>query len=72
MGFGWRETTQTKYRSDHVSHSRYSTQQYLIDANVELSRPALGFGTFQDADAQEEAVLKALRLGYRHVDTAKV
>jgi hypothetical protein len=38
----------------------------------ESTRPALGFGTFQDPEAQEEAVFKALQLGYRHIDTAKV
>lgn len=33
---------------------------------------AVGFGTWQDADAQEEAVLNALRAGYRHIDTARI
>lgn len=34
--------------------------------------PAIGFGTFQDADAQEEAVSRALRFGMRLIDTARV
>ncbi|KAI9370458.1 NADP-dependent oxidoreductase domain-containing protein [Aspergillus egyptiacus] len=34
--------------------------------------PALGFGTWQDADAQENAVAEALKAGYRHIDTARV
>lgn len=34
--------------------------------------PALGFGTWQDKDAQESAVLEALKAGYRHIDTAHV
>ncbi|KAL4797750.1 NADP-dependent oxidoreductase domain-containing protein [Aspergillus venezuelensis] len=34
--------------------------------------PALGFGTWQDADAQENAVSEALKAGYRHIDTARV
>ncbi|KAL2820968.1 NADP-dependent oxidoreductase domain-containing protein [Aspergillus cavernicola] len=34
--------------------------------------PALGFGTWQDADAQESAVAEALKAGYRHIDTARV
>ncbi|KAL1636187.1 hypothetical protein SLS58_009881 [Diplodia intermedia] len=40
--------------------------------NNGLKIPAIGFGTFQDADAQEAAVCTALRTGYRHVDTARV
>jgi alcohol dehydrogenase (NADP+) len=34
--------------------------------------PALGFGTWQDKDAQEPAVTIALKAGYRHIDTARV
>ena len=34
--------------------------------------PAIGFGTFQDKDQQENAVLQALKTGYRHIDTARV
>jgi alcohol dehydrogenase (NADP+) len=34
--------------------------------------PAIGFGTWQDADAQEPAVTIALKLGYRHIDTARI
>lgn len=39
----------------------------------EVSIPAVGFGTFQGDDGNgqvKEAVLKALRTGYRHIDTA--
>lgn len=36
------------------------------------SMPALGFGTWQDKDAQEEAVAIALKNGYRHIDTAHI
>ena len=32
----------------------------------------MGFGTWQDAAAQEEAVLHALKAGYRHIDTARI
>ncbi|OBT61184.1 hypothetical protein VE03_09437 [Pseudogymnoascus sp. 23342-1-I1] len=38
-----------------------------------VSIPAVGFGTFQGDDGNgrvKEAVLKALRTGYRHIDTA--
>ena len=43
-----------------------------FDVN-EVSIPAVGFGTFQGDDGNgqvKEAVLKALRTGYRHIDTA--
>ncbi|KAL4810818.1 NADP-dependent oxidoreductase domain-containing protein [Aspergillus unguis] len=40
--------------------------------NTGAQIPALGFGTWQDADAQEGAVLEALKAGYRHIDTARV
>jgi diketogulonate reductase-like aldo/keto reductase len=34
--------------------------------------PALGFGTFQDANAQKDTVCQALRQGFRLIDTARV
>jgi hypothetical protein len=34
--------------------------------------PAVGFGTWQDKDAQENAVEIAIKAGYRHIDTARV
>ncbi|PLB43963.1 aldo/keto reductase family protein [Aspergillus steynii IBT 23096] len=34
--------------------------------------PAVGFGTWQDADEQEQAVIEAIKAGYRHIDTARV
>ncbi|OJJ04177.1 hypothetical protein ASPVEDRAFT_43641 [Aspergillus versicolor CBS 583.65] len=40
--------------------------------NTGATIPALGFGTWQDADAQENAVAEALKAGYRHIDTARV
>lgn len=40
--------------------------------NTGAKIPAIGFGTFQDADAQEGAVKMALQCGYRHIDTARV
>lgn len=37
------------------------------------SIPQLGFGTYQiEADDAERAVLEALELGYRHIDTARI
>lgn len=32
----------------------------------------MGFGTFQDKEAQEDAVLEALKTGYHHIDTARI
>eukprot|EP00918_Siedleckia_nematoides_P099650 GHVU01217892.1.p1 GENE.GHVU01217892.1~~GHVU01217892.1.p1 ORF type:complete len:337 (+),score=57.06 GHVU01217892.1:73-1011(+) len=40
--------------------------------NTGATIPAIGFGTWQDADAQEEAVTHALKAGYRHIDTARI
>ncbi|KAL4922795.1 NADP-dependent oxidoreductase domain-containing protein [Aspergillus aurantiobrunneus] len=40
--------------------------------NTGATIPALGFGTWQDAEAQESAVAEALKAGYRHIDTARV
>ncbi|KAI7367088.1 Aldo/keto reductase [Hortaea werneckii] len=40
--------------------------------NTGASIPALGFGTWQDKDAQEPAVTTALTSGYRHIDTARI
>lgn len=37
--------------------------------NTGASIPAVGFGTWQDKDAQEKAVTEALNAGYRHIDT---
>ena len=39
----------------------------------DVSIPALGLGTFQGEEGNKnvkEAVLQALKLGYRHIDTA--
>jgi diketogulonate reductase-like aldo/keto reductase len=40
--------------------------------NTGASIPAVGFGTWQDKDAQEGAVLTALKAGYRHIDTVSI
>ncbi|KAI5291733.1 hypothetical protein KEM54_001036 [Ascosphaera aggregata] len=34
--------------------------------------PAIGLGTWLDEDAQENAVYHALKVGYRHIDTASI
>ncbi|MET0314297.1 MAG: aldo/keto reductase [Hansschlegelia sp.] len=44
----------------------------LVAANG-ASIPALGFGTWQlDGDEARDAVLAALEIGYRHIDTAQI
>lgn len=40
--------------------------------NTGASIPAIGFGTWQDKDAQEDAVYTALKAGYRHIDTVSL
>ncbi|KAJ4301926.1 hypothetical protein N0V90_004022 [Kalmusia sp. IMI 367209] len=40
--------------------------------NTGAKLPLLGFGTWQDKDAQEPAVTIALNAGYRHIDTARI
>lgn len=40
--------------------------------NTGANIPAIGFGTFQDPGAQEDAVSRALKAGLRLIDTARV
>lgn len=42
--------------------------KFKLNTGAEI--PAIGFGTWQDEEAQEKAVLTALQAGYRHIDTA--
>jgi len=44
--------------------------KFKLNTGAEI--PAIGFGTWQDKDAQEGAVLEALKAGYRHIDTARI
>ena len=46
------------------------TTRFKLNTGADI--PALGFGTWQDEEAQESAVLEALKVGYRHIDTARV
>lgn len=43
---------------------------FKLNTGAEI--PAIGFGTWQDKEAQEEAVTEALKAGYRHIDTARI
>lgn len=49
-----------------------ATRQTRHQLNTGASIPAIGFGTFQDPDAQEDAVSRALKAGLRLIDTARV
>jgi alcohol dehydrogenase (NADP+) len=40
--------------------------------NTGAKIPLVGFGTWQDKEAQEPAVTIALKVGYRHIDTARI
>lgn len=49
-----------------------ASQATRLPLNTGATIPGVGFGTWQDADAQEEAVLAALKAGYTHIDTARI
>ncbi|KAI3390974.1 hypothetical protein diail_8288 [Diaporthe ilicicola] len=40
--------------------------------NTGATIPAIGFGTWQDTDRQEDAVCHALKAGYHHIDTERI
>lgn len=46
------------------------TTRYTLNTGAKI--PALGFGTFQDVNAQEDGVALALKKGFRLIDTARV
>ncbi|KAG9774992.1 Aldo/keto reductase, partial [Aureobasidium melanogenum] len=48
----------------------YTKTKFTLNTGAEI--PAIGFGTWQDKEAQEDAVYEALKAGYRHIDTARV
>jgi len=49
-----------------------SSASTMLKLNTGAQIPAIGFGTWQDKEAQEPAVLAALKCGYRHIDTARI
>jgi alcohol dehydrogenase (NADP+) len=51
---------------------RITTRATTHTLNTGAKIPALGFGTFQDANAQEDAVSTCLKAGFRLIDTAQV
>ncbi|KAL2845143.1 NADP-dependent oxidoreductase domain-containing protein [Aspergillus pseudodeflectus] len=54
------------------SSRNLSTRATTYTLNTGAKIPALGFGTFQDPDSQEETVSRALQRGMRLIDTARV
>ena len=48
----------------------YHGTKLRLNTGAEI--PAIGFGTWQDKDAQEAAVLSALKDGYRHIYTSRM
>lgn len=43
-----------------------------LTLNTGAKIPGIGFGTWQDKEAQEDAVYEAIKAGYRHIDTARI
>jgi hypothetical protein len=63
----------THFRAPASSQIRtiaYANTKLKLNTGAEI--PAIGFGTWQDKDSQEDAVYEALKAGYRHIDTARV
>ncbi|KAI1497187.1 putative aldehyde reductase [Biscogniauxia marginata] len=54
------------------SARQISTRLRQFTLNTGAKIPPIGFGTFQDPDAQEDAVCRALKSGLRLIDTARV
>lgn len=75
-----RPLTRSLRLSSHLpkhSHRRFlsaDSQRHntSFQLNTGASIPAVGLGTFQDANAQEETVCRALQRGLRLIDTARV
>lgn len=63
--------TQTTAHLKPRTHSRMAHNS-TATLNTGAKIPLLGFGTWQDKEAQEPAVTVALRSGYRHIDTARI
>jgi alcohol dehydrogenase (NADP+) len=57
-------------KTPQVRTMAYANTKFRLNTGAEI--PAIGFGTWQDKDAQEDAVYEALKAGYRHIDTARV
>lgn len=64
--------SQLSHQLNPLQQVRTASQFTKFKLNTGAEIPAIGFGTWQDVDAQEQAVLAALKAGYRHIDTARV
>ncbi|KAL4924090.1 aldo/keto reductase [Aspergillus undulatus] len=62
----------TFFPPQKLSYRTLATRATSYTLNTGARIPALGFGTFQDADSQEETVSRALQKGMRLIDTARV
>ncbi|KAL2043466.1 hypothetical protein N7G274_003773 [Stereocaulon virgatum] len=63
----------THFSSQFTPQARtMATLHTKLPLNTGAEIPAIGFGTWQDRDAQEDAVTEALKAGYRHIDTARI
>lgn len=56
--------------STQIRTMAYANTKFKLNTGAEV--PAIGFGTWQDKDAQEDAVYEALKAGYRYIDTARM
>ncbi|KAJ5128321.1 Aldo/keto reductase [Penicillium atrosanguineum] len=75
--FARRVPSKVGFKTDSHSLRQSSTRclntratSYTLNTGAKI--PALGFGTFQDPDSQEETVSRALHKGMRLIDTARV
>jgi predicted aldo/keto reductase-like oxidoreductase len=73
--FAMRASSRVSQVSKHIPTTwtrtmAYANTKFTLNTGAEI--PAIGFGTWQDKDAQEDAVHEALKAGYRHIDTARV
>ena len=59
-----------QFLATHTINMTRTNTRFSLNTGAEI--PAIGFGTWQDKDAQEDAVYEALKAGYRHIDTARV
>ncbi|KAK3672023.1 hypothetical protein LTR78_007992 [Recurvomyces mirabilis] len=62
--------TRSSNRSRVFGQKARTIMSFTLNTGAKI--PAIGFGTFQDPDAQEDAVCQALQKGLRLIDTARV
>jgi len=62
----------SQFTTTQLQQRRMATQFTKFKLNTGQEIPAVGFGTWQDKEAQEPAVTAAIKAGYRHIDTARM